>query len=288
MANIGCGKKKDAEKGIERLEILSWTGCGISKKAYIKQMAKAFEKKTGLRVNVTGGGATKGIRFAAAGKADVGGGCRHKIDHEAEKNAQGTIVAWDALVVIVHKKNPITNISSKRLKLVLTGKIKNWKKLGGKNAGIDVLARDGKNSGVGRMARELIFNAPDLNYTPDAINFPSSGPLERSVEKNINAIAITGISSGRKRKVKFLKIDGRAPTYDNIASGRYPFFRPLYLYTSTNPGKNAKNFIAFASSAEGQKIIKEQKTVNVEDAKKGGLYEKYDKKMKKVGAKDWQ
>jgi len=287
-AFLACGKKGRTGSDKDKLVVISWTGCGISKKAYMSQMAKEFKKKTGITVNISGGGATRGIRFASVNKSEMGGSCRHKIAHNAEKNARGTVVAWDALVVIVNPLNPVRNISSRKLKAVLTGKIKNWSKLGGKNAPIDVLVRDGKNSGVGRLARELIFKDRNLNYSPAATNYPSSGPLERAVEKNQNAIAISGISSVRKRKVKWLRIDGVGPSYGNIASGKYPFFRPLYLFTGQKPNKNTRDFIKFVKSEEGQAIIKKQETVNLADARQGGLFEKFDKKMKALGIDKWQ
>ena len=56
---------------------ISWTGCGISKKAFMSEMAAAYEKKTGIAVKLSGGGATKGIRATAAGNSDMGGSCRY-------------------------------------------------------------------------------------------------------------------------------------------------------------------------------------------------------------------
>jgi phosphate transport system substrate-binding protein len=87
---------------------LRWVGCGISKKAYMVALAEAYEKKTGVKIDLEGGGATRGIREVAASTADIGGSCRRRIfGAEAERSVTQVPVAWDALVVIVNKNNPV-------------------------------------------------------------------------------------------------------------------------------------------------------------------------------------
>lgn len=249
---------------------LTWVGCGISKKAFMSELATAYEKKTGVKIDIQGGGATRGIREVAAKNADMGGTCRYKIDGEAkERGASLEPVAWDALVVIVHPDNPVDNISFDQIRGIYLGKITNWKALGGNDAPIRLLARKGKISGVGRALRKLVF--ADYNQEFKATEFvKSSGPLEKAVVKDVNAIAVTGISSARKRKVKNLKLDGKEPTYDNIRAGEYGLYRPLYLAVNRH-GKNAEEvdkFIKFAHSAEGRKIIRNNGTVPYLDALK--------------------
>ena len=131
-------------KPSEEASIL-WGGCGITKKAFMAELAKAYEKKTGIKVNLTGGGATKGIRNAAKGQIDIGGACRAVMEgHEDERSAYQVPVAWDALVVIVHKENPVNSITSEQLKAIYLGKITNWKELGGPDAKIELYVRRGK------------------------------------------------------------------------------------------------------------------------------------------------
>lgn len=113
------------------------------------------------------------------------------------------------------------------------------------------MVREGKESGVGRMSRELIFKNPDQDYPASAVRLKDTGPLETFVEENEAAIGITGISSGRKRKVSILALDGVEPSYENIASGAYAFFRPLYLVTTKSPSEKVKDFLKFANSPEG-------------------------------------
>jgi len=242
---------------------LKWVGCGISKKAFMKELAAAYQKKTGVVIDIQGGGATRGIREVAANNADMGGACRHKIGNAPqESRAFLEPVAWDALVVIAHPDNPVQNISFDQIRGIYLGKITNWKQLGGNDAPIRLMARKGKISGVGRALRKLVF----ANYNQEfkATEFvKSSGPLEKAVVKDINAIGVTGISSARKRKVKNLKLDGKEPSYENIRKGEYGLYRPLYLAMNRNGAKFAEvqKFIKYAHSREGRDIIRKNGTV---------------------------
>lgn len=246
---------------------LVWRGCGITRKAFMAEAAVAYEKKTGKKITVTGGGATLGIRYTAAGKADIGGSCRPvKPDiSDLEKGVNMTHVGWDALVVMVHPENPVENLTINQLFRIMTGEIKNWNEVGGENASILVVVRTGKMSGVGYMARKMLFNDPRANFYRRAINLQSSGPVERKVETRKDAIGISGVSSAKRRNVKLLKLENLAPTKENVASGKYPFYRPLFLMTKGHPQGEIKSFLDWLLSPEGQKVVSDQGTVNLSE-----------------------
>lgn len=253
--------------GVEASE-LKWTGCGISKKAFMQELATAYEKKTGTKIVLKGSGATDGIRNVANGEFDLGGSCRHKLNVPAEKDATLHMVAWDALVFIVKDDNPVDNVTEEQIKAVYTGKIKNWKELGGPNAPIKLVDREGKTSGTGLMLRELLFNNPDQEFSSDAEYKKSTGPIEAAISTDPLAIGATGVSSSQKREqIKMLKVNGIAPTKENIMSGKYSLYRPLYLITKGEPAGDAKKFLEFALSDEGQAIISAQGTVNLKEGK---------------------
>lgn len=256
-------------------KVLSWAGCGISKKAFMGEMAKAYEKKTGIKIELKGGGATRGIREVASSTRDLGGACRNTLEtgstlisHPQERRVRMDPVAWDALVVLVHKDNPVSDITIQKLRDVYTGKITNWKQLGGKDAPIELYVRRGKNSGVGYTIRELIFANYNQEFTSRAKVVKSSGPLEKAIASTaVNGIGISGVSSARKRNVKLLKLGGKEPSYENIKNGDYLLYRPLYIVTHLqNTDKDVRAFSEFVHSDEGRKIMRKQGTVPYEDA----------------------
>ena len=248
---------------------LRWAGCGITKKAFMKELATAYEKIFGVHFVLEGGGATKGIRRVKDRSVDIGGSCRPKIPGAPEERfVRMTPVAWDALVVMVNKDNPVSDISLAQVKDLYEGKITNWQQLGGNDAPVELLIRKGKISGVGSTLRKLVWGNPDQKFVGSK-EFPSSGPLEKAVVENPNAIGISGISSASKRDVKLLTLEGKIPNYENIRSGNYLLYRPLYItyMTRNNPQlKEIKRFISFALSKQGRKIIRAQGVVPYLDA----------------------
>lgn len=254
---------------------ITWAGCGISKNAFMGEMATAYEKKTGVKVELLGGGATKGIRQVSNKEVQVGGTCRHVIEkdrsmmtHDEERRVELRPVAWDALVMITHKDNPVDNISLDQLRKVYKGQITNWKELGGKDAPIELYVRKGKISGVGRTLRELLFYNYEEEFVAKHV-VEESSTLEKDMVTNPNGAGMTGISSARKLKgiAKILKLDGKEPSYENIRTGQYLLYRPLYIVSNLQEkDPEVKKFVAFVAGDEGKAIMRAVGTVPYEDA----------------------
>jgi phosphate transport system substrate-binding protein len=236
-----------------------WVGCGITKKAFMSGLATAYEEETGIKIDIQGGGATKGIREVSRLGADMGGACRYVLEgHPEEDQVKMIPMAWDALVVITHKDNPVDSISVEELEAIYRGELDNWKSLGGNSAPIRVFVREGKISGVGRTLRELVFKDSEFEFAAADRQFPSSGPLEQAIETEPNAVAVTGISSARKRDVKILKLNGRDPSYENIKNGDYLLYRPLYLVVNVahEDYPEMVKFADFANSPRGREVVR--------------------------------
>lgn len=244
-----------------------WAGCGITKKAFMKELSAAYQTKTGVKVKLQGGGATRGIRDTAALKVDMGGSCRMSLPETDKSEMHATLhpVAWDALAIIVHKTNPVNSLSTAQIKNIYLGKVTNWKQVGGPDAPLKLYARRGNISGVGYAVRQYVFQDGSVEFkTPNLVK--SSGPLEKAVEKDPLAMGITGVSSARKRNVKVIGFDGKTPTYENVRDGQYGLYRPLYLVTAPTPSSKVKQFISFAQSREGRQILRDNGTVPYRDA----------------------
>jgi len=255
-------------KSIVKSDGLVWAGCGITKKAFMAEVAKAYQIKTGIEIKLQGGGATKGIRGVTKGTINIGGACRASMEfHKDERYVNQIPVAWDAIVFVVNKNNPVDNISMDQVRAIYNGKITNWSQLGGKNLPIELYVRKSPISGVGQTLRELVFHDTQKKFTKRAHVVKSSGPAEKAVVKMEAAFTATGVSSANRRDVKILKVAGTSPTYENIKSGEYMLYRPLYLVTKlreTNP--YVTDFINYVTSNEGKEIIRKAGTVPYTDA----------------------
>ena len=254
---------------------IKWAGCGISKNAFMNEMAAAYEKKTGIKVELLGGGATKGIRQVSTKDVQIGGTCRHVIEkdksmmtHEEERRVELRPVAWDALVLMVHKDNPVESVSLDQLRKLYKGQITNWKELGGRDAPIELYVRKGKISGVGRTLRELLFYNYDEEFVARHV-VEETANLEKDMVTNPNGAGVTGVSSARKLKgiAKILKLDGKEPNYENIRTGQYLLYRPLYIVSNLQEkDPEVKKFVAFVAGEEGKAIMRKVGTVPYEDA----------------------
>ena len=121
-----------------------------------------------------------------------------------------------------------------------------------------------------RTMRKMLFDDIDKEFVSDKY-FPSSGPLEKAIEKEKFTLGVTGISSARKRNVKILSLDGITPDYETIKSSNYTLYRPLYLtYTSLYrlpeaEKKEVRRFLAFIKSDEAAQIIRKNRVVPFKD-----------------------
>lgn len=269
-------------------DVITWKGCGISKKAFMEDIAHAYEAKTGIRIELTSAGATDGIRAVSDHKSDLGGTCRHSLKDgkdgliPEEANAVLTQVAWDAIVPVTHPETPVGNISLDNLKKVFDGTITNWKQLGGPARPMQIVLRStDRISGVGYMFRLMAFQDPNYEFKVKAAEAKASGALEEQIENIPWSFGITGVSSARKSKVKIMLVDGVVPNKESIASGRYPLFRPLYVTMHKDANADSRSVVEFMLGAEGQQIISRAGTVNLKEGERlAPLWEKIEAKFR--------
>ncbi|RJQ52800.1 MAG: phosphate ABC transporter substrate-binding protein [Nitrospiraceae bacterium] len=249
-----------------RAEPLAGSGCSVSNTGYLAELAIEYERLTGVEVFVKGGGSVTGIDDLRSGRVDFAASCMD-IMKDNPFNIRSVQVAWDALVFIVHKSNPVESLPINKIRSIYSGEIKNWKQFKGDNAVITVFMSQSRKglSGVDSSTRELVLQGREPGIAGNIVPLASSGIVEQMVEKTPGGFAATGFSSARKRDVKMLKIDGVKPTKENITAGRYPFRRPLFILLPEKPKKEVEKFVGYALSAEGQKFISSLGAISLTD-----------------------
>lgn len=247
---------------------LNLVSCHVSQDSYVTDLVDAYRIKTGIHIKVHAGNSTSAIRDVHIGVADIGGTSRYLVPNETRETGVKILpVAWDALVFIVHKDNPVENISLDQAKAIYTGRIRYWSELGGNDQKIEVYALKNKISGNGRTLRELLFSNTDKKFHTHRV-FDSIEQLEQELIQNPNAIAITGVSSARLHDVKIVAFNGIKPSIENIKTGDYDLYRPLFLsYDPHSPNiESVKDFIRFVLSQSGRDVMHSNGVVPYRDA----------------------
>ena len=227
--------------------------------------AEAYmEKHPDADIMVRGGGSGTGIAALIDGATDIANSSRPMKTKEMKQarekgvNPVGTVIALDGIAVIVHRSNPINEISLEDLKKIYTGNTSNWSSLGAKGK-IVVVSRDAA-SGTFEVFNEKVLTGAKL--TESALMQASNLEIARTVEQTPGGIGYVGLGY-ISDKVKVLKVNGVTPSEQTVRNGSYPLARPLYMYTNGAPKGLAKSFIDFILSNEGQKIVRDNGFVPV-------------------------
>lgn len=221
----------------------------------------AFQTKTGIKfAKIDQSGSGKGIKALLDGQVPLAGASRPLKPEEKKEKLVGSVIGYDAIAVFVHKDNPIENLSKEQLKGIFAGQIKNWKDVGGKDAPIipNTEILNGKRATV-EMFQEMVLDGAAYGSGFKEIDLPRDQIVD--LANNPNGICtvsyglLSSVSAEVKGKVKTISLNGIDPEDKNIQSGAYLISRPLLLVSKGLPKDEAKVFISFMLSAEGQAIV---------------------------------
>lgn len=223
-------------------------------------------RNPGVRIQVTGGGS--GVGFAALQNKTTDLADASRKIKSAEilacvqafgKRPTEYKVALDGLTIYVNDANPVKEVSIEQLEGLFTGRIKNWKELGGADAPITIYSRE-NSSGTYEFFKEHVLQGRD--FVASAQTMPGTAALLQAVAKDKNGIGYGGAAYGQGAKTLNVKKTDSSPaiqpTEENVVKGLYPIWRPLYIYL--NPALDKGEIAAYLNwirSDEGQKIVKD-------------------------------
>ena len=227
-------------------------------------ISKAFadfykENHSGVNITISESGSGNGVKSLMNNACDIANMSRFMKPAEFKSCVDkgilpvAHVVAFDGLAVVVNPKNPVKALTVSQIADIYTGKISNWKQLGGEDAKIVVVSRD-TNSGTYETFNELVLKKAAISK--DAEYVGSNGQARTRVNTTKNAIAYVGLGFVDDT-VKPLSVEGILPTAKSVSTGKYPIARPLYMFTNGYPkmGSDVYNFVTLHLSKEGREIV---------------------------------
>lgn len=207
-----------------------------------------------VTINYTGTGSSAGIADTLAGSNDLGASSREVKEEEKADNIKEVVFAHDGIAVITNPANPVADISVENLAKIYSGEITNWNQLGGNDAPIVIVSREGA-SGTRSAFEELIKLEDVGGLSEDAMVVEGNGNVQTSVAGNENTIGYVSFSF-IDDTVKALTVENIEATAENAKAGSYPLSRPfLFVYDENNYTPQTQAFVEFVLSEDGQSYV---------------------------------
>ena len=232
--------------------------------AHIPVMKKAAElimtSNPDIRITIAGGGTGVGIKQVGEGLVEIGNAGRKATDEEiAAYNLHMVKWAIDGVGAVVNPKNTVTALSSSQIQDIFSGKIVNWKEVGGEDREINVYDRDGA-SGTREVFWKKALNKGDVSKKANVV--VSNGAMKTAIAGDPHGIGYVSVGH-IDAMVAPIALDGVVPNLENVKSGNYGVARGLYSLTKGEPAGLAKSFLAFLLSPTGQQIARDKGFVAV-------------------------
>jgi len=225
----------------------------------IPKLAEAYENKNpGTKFEIAAEGSSTGIAAIIDGTAHIGMSSRElKGKEKASAGANGvylhkSVVAMDAVAVIVNQSNPVKMLSLKDVERIFTGDNSNWSSVGGKSGTISAYTR---NTSSGTYAFFQKFALASRDYGSSTQKMAGNEQIATEVANDINGIGYIGLAYIGVDGIKVVEVDGAAASVQTANDGTYKLARGLNCFTNGKPSGLAKKFLDFVMSKEGQLIV---------------------------------
>ena len=228
-----------------------------------QQWAEVYMKKhPETTIQVTGGGSGVGIAALINGSTDIANSSRpmkpgelEKIKAKYNKNGIEIACAKDGLSVFLNKGNVVSELTVEQIGAIFSGKITNWKQVGGADAKIQLYGRE-SSSGTFEFFKEHVVKT---DFSPNCQTLPGTAAIVNAVKKDKYSIGYGGAAYAEDVKDCKVKKDAKSkgilPTAATIKNKTYPISRYLYMYLKSKPTGETKKFIDWILGSEGQKMI---------------------------------
>lgn len=223
-------------------------------------LIKEFQKKNkSVDIDLESEGSSTGIKALLNGECDIASSSRPPTEDEI-RLAQSRdiqldlhVVGYYGIAVIVHPDNPVKALSDKQIQDIFTGTITNWKQVGGKDADINLYIRNAKaGTYLGFQELAMGYNP----YSDTALEKPSYHEISEAVSADPNGTGYVSLNMAHAPGNRGLIINGIHPSNSGVVEELYPYARQVRLITNgKTASRDARKFIAFIQSRNGQKVV---------------------------------
>lgn len=226
----------------------------------VKALAEHYmAANPGVNITISESGSGNGARSLINGVCHMGAMSRFMRDTEFSAAIENGVlpvahvVALDGIAIVVHPANPVQNLTLDQIRDIYTGKITNWKEVGGPDLRIVAISRD-TNSGTYETFDGIVMRKEKMAGAVEYVG--SNGQARARVQATQAAIGYVGLGF-LDRTVKGLNVNGVEVSVENIVSGAYPVARPLYVFTNGYPklGSNLYRFMTLHLTKKGHEIV---------------------------------
>ena len=267
-ALVGCGGKEQ--------ENVSLTLSGSS--ALLPLMESSIEsfveKNPGYQINAQAGGSGTGLTQVLDGSVNIGNSdifANEKLDETQAKELVDHQVAAQGFGVAVNKSLGVKNLTKQQIKDIFSGKIKNWKEVGGPDKEILVIHRPASSGTRATFVKTVLDGDKALENDAIGATQDSNGAVLTAMKQNDGAISYLALSymnsDEAKEKLDLVSIDGAKADKENITNGNYKFWSWGHMYTKGEATPEAKKFIDYIMSDDNKENVEKLGFISGSDMK---------------------
>lgn len=271
-AFVGCGNKEEKSANNKELSGTITAAGSTALQPLAEQVAKQFnDNNPGVTVNVQGGGSGTGLTQVSQGSIDIGNSdifAEEKLKAEDAKVLVDHKVAVVGFAVVTNSKVKVTNLTKAQLIDIFTGKVTNWKEVGGDDMKIQIINRP-KSSGTRATFKKYGLDDKD-EVEGVGLQEDSSGLVQKTIQStdgSIGYLALSYLTADVRKSINVLKLDGLDANKENITAGKYPIWSYEHMYTKGEPKELVKAYIDYMSNDEVKPILDKLGYISVKEMK---------------------
>lgn len=265
-AFVGCSSEKQGSNTTPDTKKQSVSGSitisgSTAMQEFIEKSAKKFqEKNSDATINVQGGGSGQGLTQVSQGNVDIGNSdiyANEKFKNGEDKDLVDHKVLGEGFAVVTSKDVTLTNLTKEQIQNVFSGKVKNWKEIGGPDVKITVIHRPASSGTRATFVKVLLDGNKALEDDKIGIVQDSTGSVMTSIQSTPGSVSYVALANANesKDKVNKVTIDGVEASIDNIIGGKYKFWSWGHMYTKGEAKDLSKAFIEFVSSEDNKDLF---------------------------------